>query len=258
MNRVLNLFLTQYFQTRLHDFERIDLDCAADSLRKMITEASALHKFILDSYEEGYTESTDQIVTQTNALNRLQKIQKNLTIALHKLGHSIELKDFYLCPELVQVDDDISTEYFAGGKTFELLTYLDRIDHQSNDALNIEQCFDTAEQQQRWQNKTQLVMAEMVEFLLWVVQRLQQQPEAIPVPLLRDTLIVQLGLQLLRRSGIPIHEPKPILLSRKFLLIFKNGRRIYDILISDILYAILYEQKSNELATLRHQFVTSQ
>jgi hypothetical protein len=254
MDRILILFLTQYYQTRLQNFEELNLNCPTDKLLRVAAEASSLHKFILDAYEEGYTDSTDQIVTQTDALNRLEKIQKNFITELHKLGHPVELKDFYLCPEVVQLDN-ITSEQFKGGNTFELFTYLDLIDHQSDTAPEIEQCFSTTEQKQRWHNKTQLVMAEMVDFLVWVVQRLKQQPKAIPVPLLRDTLVVQLGLQLIRRSGIPIRKPKPLLLSRKFLSLFQNGERIYDILISDILYALLYENKANELAMLRCQFV---
>ncbi|MCW5212200.1 hypothetical protein VU04_04730 [Desulfobulbus sp. TB] len=253
MDRILNLFLTQYYQVRLQNFEQLDPEhCTTDELLKVAAEASSLHKFLIDSYEEGYTESTNRLVSQTDALKRLQRV---LTMVLQRLGPPSEQERFYLCPELVHIDT-INMEQFEGGQTFELLAYLDHIDRQSDSAIEIGHCFESADQQQRWQNKTQVVMTEMVEFLIWVLRRLKQQPQAVPVPLLRDTLVVQLGLKLLLRHGIQVREPKPMLLSRKFLATFQGGDKIYDALNSDIFYGILYEKKAYNLTTLRHQFVT--
>jgi len=252
MDRILILFLTRYYQARLQDFEQLDPEhCTTDELLKMAEEASSLHKFLIDSYEEGYTQSTNQIVSQTDALNRLQWV---LTMVLQRLGPPFELERFYLCSELVHIDS-IDIEQFEGGQTFELLAYLDHIDHQSDYAIEIEHCFESADLQQRWQNKTQVVMTEMVKFLIWVLRRLKQQPQAVPVPLLRDTLVIQLGLKLLQRHGIQVREPKPILLSRKLLATFQGGDKIYDALNSDIFYGILYEQETYDLTMLRHQFV---
>ncbi len=46
MDRVLILFLTQYYQVRLQDFEQLDPEhCTTDELLKMAAEASSLHKF---------------------------------------------------------------------------------------------------------------------------------------------------------------------------------------------------------------------
>jgi len=159
MDRVLILFLTRYYQVRLQDFEQLDPEhCTTDELLKMAAEVSSLHKFIMDSYEEGYTESTNRIVSQTDALKRLQRV---LTMVLQRLGPPYEPERFYLCPELVNIDN-IDMEQFEGGQTFELLAYLDHIDHQSESAIEIGHCFESADQQQRWQNKTQVVMTEMV------------------------------------------------------------------------------------------------
>lgn len=252
MDRILILFLTQHYQLRLQNFEQLDPErCTTDELIKVAAEASSLRKFIIDAYEEGYTQSTNQIVSQTDALERLQRI---LSMVSQRLGPPSEQERFYLCPEPVLIDT-VEKKSFEGGKTFELLAYLDRIDNQSESVMEIGYCFENANRKERWQNKTQIVMAEMVEFLIWIVQRLKQQPEVVPIPLLRDTLVVQLGLKLLRCYGIPVREPKPILLSRKFLATFQGGEKIYDALNSDIFYGALYEQKACDLMALRHQFI---
>jgi len=253
MDRLLILFLTRYYQARLQDFEQLVLEhCTTEELLKVAAEASSLRKILMDFNEEGYTDTVNRIVSQTDALNRLQRV---LTPILQKLGPPSERERFYLCSEPVYIET-IDMEQFDSGQTFELLAYLDHIDHQSDYAIEIEHCFENAEQKQRWQNKTQVVMTEMVEFLMWVLRRLQQQPQAVPVPLLRDTLVVQLGLKLLQRHGIPVREPKPVLFSRKFLATFdKDGENIYDVLSCDILHGILYEQQEiYDLTTLRHQF----
>nr|VFJ65129.1 MAG: hypothetical protein BECKFW1821A_GA0114235_11912 [Candidatus Kentron sp. FW] len=251
INKVLILFLTRYYQARLQYFERRDPGHRSmDELLDVAGEASSLHKVLMDFAEEGYTDTVDQIVSQTDALERLQRI---LTTALQRLGPPSEAERFYLCPEPVRMDT-ICGEPFEGGQTFELLAYLDRIDHQSNAVIKIEHCFTSRDRRQRWQDKTLVVMTEMVEFLNWVLRRLRQQPQAVPVPLLRDTLLVQLGLQLVRRHGIPVREPKPLLLSRKFLDTFQDGAAIYDALSSDVFYGILHEQNACDLTTLRHRF----
>ena len=52
--------------------------------------------------------------------------------------------------------------------TFELQAYLNLLDHQSDDPVDIAYCFEHADQQQRWQAKTQVLMTEMVAFLHWI------------------------------------------------------------------------------------------
>lgn len=252
MDNLLILFLTRYYQERLQYFEQLDPEhCATGELLKMAAEASSLHKILIDFGEEGYTYTVSSLVSQTDAFNRLQRV---LAMALEKLGPPSEQERFYLCPEPVYTET-VGMEEFEGGQTFELLTYLDHIDHQSESAAEIGHCFKNADQKQRWQNKTRVVMEEMAGFLIWVVRRLRQQPQAVPVPLLRDTLVVQLGLKLLQRHGIQVREPKPVLLSRKSLETFQGGEKIYEALSNDILYGILYEQEVCNLTMLRHQFV---
>jgi len=49
-------FVTQYYAERLHAYEQLDLTrCADVALLDAAGEATALHKFLTDIVEEGYT-----------------------------------------------------------------------------------------------------------------------------------------------------------------------------------------------------------
>src|SRR5215510_13748889 len=85
--------------------------------------------------------------------------------------------------------------------------------------------------------------------------RLAQPTPVIPVPLLRDTLLIHLGLTWLRRSGVPIPAPQPVLIGRKFADLCGDGRAIYRAL-CDILYRVLQTSQPCDVATLRHHFAT--
>nr|VFJ66576.1 MAG: hypothetical protein BECKFW1821C_GA0114237_101019 [Candidatus Kentron sp. FW] len=252
MDRVLTLFLTRYYHARLRKFEEFDLECCTtDEILSMAAEASSLRKFIIDSYEEGYVESTDRIVSGTNALKRLERI---LTLYFKKLGGPSEQEHFYLCRKPVYLDAT-DKESFKNGEPFELAEYIDHIDNKSDFVTEIEFCFESAAQRESWKNKTRIVMTEMVEFLIWILKKLRQQPKAMPVPLLRDTFVILLGLKLLQQHGISVREPRPLLISRKFLNNFPNGEKIYDALNSDIFYGILYDGKARDVTELRHEFI---
>jgi hypothetical protein len=77
-------FVAQYYVERLRVYEQLDLTrCSAAQLLDVAGEASALHKFLTDIVEEGYTATVDRFVGQTDALTRLQQF---LSTALHVLG----------------------------------------------------------------------------------------------------------------------------------------------------------------------------
>ena len=69
----------------------------------------------------------------------------------------------------------------------------------------------------RWQDKTALLMTEMAGFLRWLDDWLAARPGTVPVPLLRDTLLIHLGLTWLGRQrnslcydaqcSRPLHAP---------------------------------------------------
>jgi hypothetical protein len=246
-------FVAQYYEERLQFYERLDLTrCSEAVLLDIAGEASALHKFLTDILEEGYTTTVKRLVGQTDAFNRLQQF---LSTVLPYLGGPSERERFYLFPDLIPLPQ-LSTETFAGGTTFELQAYLNLLDYQSDDPVDITYCFEHAEQQQRWQAKTQVLMTEMVAFLHWICARLAQTIPFVPVPLLRDTLLIHLGLTWLRRYGVSIPESKPLLIGRKFADLCGNRRDIHGAL-GNIIYRVLMEEHPRDLATLQHHFATA-
>jgi hypothetical protein len=245
-------FRNQYYQERLAFYESLNLSqVSATELLVVAGEASSLQKFLTDILEEGYPGAVNRLVAHTDAVNRLQRF---LSSILHILGPPSERERFYLFPEPISLDL-IPMESFEGGMTFELPAYLDHLDKQSNRAVDIAHCFDTAQQRQRWQAKTQVLMTEMVAFLQWICGELTRREPVVPVPLLRDTLLIHLGLTWLRRQGLPVRAPKPAMIGRKFADTCGNGRRIHGAL-GDILYRVLLADRTCDLAGLRRQFAT--
>jgi hypothetical protein len=143
-------FVAQYYTERLHYYERLDLGrCPEAQLLDVAGEASALHKFLTDILEEGYTTTVNRFVGQTDAITRLQQF---LTTVLHVLGPPSERERFYLFPELIPLPQ-LTAETFTGGTTYELQAYLDHLDHLADQPVDIVPCFDNAQQCQRWQEK---------------------------------------------------------------------------------------------------------
>jgi hypothetical protein len=246
-------FVAQYYAERLHWYERLDLTRYTETaLLDVAGEASALHKFLIDILEEGYTTTVNRLVGQTDAINRLQRF---LSTVLQHLGGPSERERFYLFPDLIPLPQ-LTTETFAGGAMFELQAYLDRLDHLSDDPVDIAPCFEHVDQQQHWQAKTQVLMTEMVAFLHWICARLAQPIPVVPVPLLRDTLLIQVGLTWLRHHGMSIHAPQPVLIGRKFADLCGNGRDIHGAL-GNVIYRILMDDHPHDLATLQRHFATA-
>ena len=107
-------FVAQYYVERLHVYEQLDLTrCSEAQLLNIAEEASALHKFLTDILEEGYTATVDRFVGQTNAMNRLQRF---LSTVLPQLGEPSERERFYLFPELIPLPQ-LTPEAFTGGRT---------------------------------------------------------------------------------------------------------------------------------------------
>jgi hypothetical protein len=243
-------FVAQYYAERLHWYEHLDLTrCTEAALLDIAGEASALHKFLIDILEEGYTTTVNRLVGQTDALNRLQQL---LSTVLSHVGGPSERERFYLFPDLIPLPQ-LTTETFVGGVTFELQAYLDRLDHLSDDPVDIAPCFKQADQQQRWQAKTQVLMTEMVAFLHWICARLAQSTPLVPVPLLRDTLLIHVGLTWLRRYGVPVPESQPLMIGRKFADLYRDSRDIHGAL-GDCIYRVLMTEHPRDLATLQRHF----
>ncbi len=246
-------FIAQYYEERLQHYERLDLRrCAETELLDAAGEASSLRKFLADILEEGYTTAVNMLTERIDAVNRLQRF---LSAALHVLGPPSERERFYLMPEPVRLDHLDEAEAFAGGEVVDLQAYLDDLDAQSDPPIEIAHCFDNAQQMQRWQAKTTVMMTEMCAFLQWLCAYLAQHPHMVPVPLLRDTLLIQLGLTWLHRQGVQRRESKPALIGRKFADTCGDGRQIH-IALGNVIYRVLLEDRACDLATMRQRFAT--
>jgi hypothetical protein len=96
-------------------------------------------------------------------------------------------------------------------------------------------------------------MAEMIAFLHWICARLAQPTPVVPVPLLRDTLLIHAGLTWLRRYGVPMPALQSAIIGRKFADLCGDGRAIHGAL-GNVIYRVLQAARPCDLATLRRQF----
>jgi hypothetical protein len=69
-------------------------------------------------------------------------------------------------------------------------------------------------------------------------------------------LLLHLGLTWLRQHGLPIPEPKPLIIGRKFADLYGDGREIHGAL-GNVIYRVLQAARPCDLATLRRHFATA-
>ena len=197
-------FVAQYYEERLHFYERLDLTrCSEAALLDIAGEASALHKFLTDILEEGYTTTVNRLVGQTDAINRLQQF---LSTVLSALGRSLGTGTLLPLPG---PDPTAPAHHRDVRRRSDLRVASVSRPSRSPVRRSSGHCplLRDADQQQRWQAKTQVLMTEMVAFLHWICARLAQPIPVVPVPLLRDTLADPLGTDLattLRRANTRI------------------------------------------------------
>lgn len=245
-------FLTQYFQDYLARSEQVDpTTCSRVELFALCRKSSALRKFILDYIEEGYTNFTDSLLEETDALNRLEILQKkNLSL----LGKGTERDFFYLYPQAIHLDF-LNENDPSKGRVLQLNAYLAELMERSTDVVDIAPFFEDPHQMQLWVEKTQALMQEMVEFLAWTVTHLQKKQASVPVTLLRDTLLIHFGLSYLHQHGRVAKSPKPLFMSRKLVNTLTGSNKSYFTLVSKVLYKILLAQSRCDLAVLRAEFI---
>jgi hypothetical protein len=243
-------FLARYYRERLQGYEQLDLGgCREAELLDVGGEASALYKFLCDLREEGYADAVSRLVVRTDAENRLRRF---LQAVSQLLGPQYARAHFYLFPERVKLHP-LRVGEAAGGRIFELGEYLAYLDAASDRTVEIAHCFTSVQQRGRWQAQTQVRLAEIWAFLEWILARLARGTSLVPVPLLRDTLLVQLGLMVLRCGGMGIREPKPALIGRRFAAVCGGDTRIHGTLVDGI-YRILHGHGACDLAALRRYF----
>ena len=236
---VLLAFIVPYY-------EGLDLGrCGESELLAAAAEASAaLRKFLADLLEEGYASTEALLRERTEAVDRLQRF---LSGALRVLGPPPERERFYLMREPVGVWIPSADKAFAGASETGLHDYLDDLKARSDGPVDISDCFDDPLQMRNWQDRTARIMAEMAGFLRGLDDWLTARPDMVPVPLLRDTLLIYLGLTWLGR------QPRPLFISRAFADTWGDDYRVHDLL-TDLVHRVLLEQGACSLATMRRRF----
>ena len=238
-------FVVPYYEARLQHYERLDLHrCSEGELLGAAAEASALRKFLADLVEEGYADTAALITDRTDAAGRLQRF---LSGALEILGPPPERERFYLMRKPVHVEIPSADKAFAGASEVSLHDYLEDLKTRPAGPVDISDCFDDPRQMRDWQDKTARVMVEMAGFLRWIDDWLAARPGMVPVPLLRDTLLIYLGLTWLGR------QPLPLFISRAFADTWGSDHRIHNAL-ADVVYRVLLEESACSLATMRRCF----
>ena len=141
--------------------------------------------------EDGYTDEVALLGDRTGAADGLQRF---LGAVLEALGPPSERERFFLIGEPVEIQFPHADKAFDGAPEISLQDYLDQLNARSDDPVDISDCLGNPCQMQRWQRKTARVMTEMVGFLRRIDNRPRVRPGRVPVPLLRDTLPICLGL----------------------------------------------------------------
>ncbi len=246
-----SLLIADYYERRLAFWE--DLDPAVipgGQLESEAAEASSLRKLLGDYREEDLHEMIDWIVGRTDAEARLERF---LGRALGHLGPPGERERFYLYPEEVAAPK-FERNGFAGGKEWELEDYLEHLERVDADRCNVESAFPDAATAARWRSKTKALMGDMVGYLFQLAVRIERMPRLQPVVLLRDTLVIQLGLGRLRAAGWRLPEPKAIVFNRAFANAFGPPESIYETLLVEGLCRVVHEERPLDLQALRTGF----
>jgi len=237
-DNVLTEYLFYYYKEFLDNSEKIDLDKLNDkSILEFGFRASSLKKFILDAYEENYQKETDDLVLPLNALNRLDKLIDSI---LKKLNRGSEFELFYLYKK--RIDLKLGENSFYEEK-IELYSFLKELKDNSDLEIDICECFDSKKEMLEWIDKTDLMLKEILAFTKWSLKFFKNSDKT-PLFLLRDTLFVYLGYSWLYDKKLITKEPKPMLLSRKFLSFCEGNIDFYDEMV-DYIYITLPNNPQN-------------
>lgn len=242
-------YVAGYYRRRLDAWEALD-PATADpaALLAAAGEASALRKFLADIAEEGYAGTVRRLEAATGARARLGRF---LAAALPRLGPEGEAERFSLAPRGRLAGLPLPAA--AGtGPAVELDEYLAGLEARAERPGDLGACFPDAGARRAWEGRTATILAELGGFLGWLAARLEATG-AVPVPVLRDTLLVHLGLGWLRRRGRPLRPCRPLAIGRAFADRFGDGRDIHGTL-GDLIYDVLLERDPCDLATLRGEF----
>ena len=156
------MFLSQYFQVHLDVYDKFDFsNCAKNKslLFQLTSEASSLHKVLIDFNEENYNWFTESL---DNRLNVFLRLNRFIDKTLEKLGGKSERELFGLYKEPVSLDFFIKND-FNEAITVDLKDYLVQLKKLSGQPPpEISHYFDNKHHMELWLKKTDAVMDEIV------------------------------------------------------------------------------------------------
>ena len=247
-------FMRAYYKERLTFYEQIAFsEYTHNQLLEFGQEASSLHKYILDCYEEEYQDFIDKVAEPVNARERLQRFLQEL---ITFLGEKSERDLFHLYPQVTDLPLLKGSHY--SGEILALNEQLEILANQAQNPIDIKECFTDAEAMRQWKMKTTLILKEMSAFMTWTLEQWRRgHSDSVPVFLLRDTLFPYFGYSLLWRKGLLPRAPKPMLLNRKFLLYNGGNEETYETLLLHTIYQglTLHPQDAAQLSKIFREII---
>lgn len=224
-----SLYISRYLNEKLSLWESAEV---ANS-QSIIEEATTIRKVLDDYISEGYAEYVKAALKPGNAGVRLDALLRNAP-----------------CSEdgPLAMDGGQLGLLFMAGASWELPDYLKNLS-QLDELPEIERHFPDDDAAKRWKEQTERVLKEMAAYLDWVLTALDQT-DSQPVMLLRDALLIHLGLQWKGK-----HSPKALIFNRAFTNAYGEFEEIYEILIYEALYKSLVESDALlSVAELRRRY----
>jgi hypothetical protein len=200
--------------------------------------AASLLKFLYDMRDEGYQETWERFESEVDAQSRLAAL---LRIPAGTDPQTAILRLYGLCPETPRLTVPGSPGFVGRVPVSEYLESLYALGREDLD-LGV---FDFPENR-LWRTRTHILLREMVDYLFWIVAG----PVTNYACLLRDTLLLYIGLRLLKEAGVPIGEVRPLFVSRAYFDLCGQGEFYYDV-VSDQVYAALAQCRSDSYVDFR-------
>lgn len=225
-----SLYISRFLNQRLSVWEKAN----ETSSQSVVDEALTIRKVLDDYISEGYAEYVKAALEPGDAGLRLDALLRNASLPKDNVQLAMDGGQLGLL--------------FMAGASWELPDYLEKLS-QLDVLPEISKHFPDEDSAMRWKEQTERVLKEMAAYLDWVMRALDNA-DAQPVMLLRDALLIHLGLQW--KGG---YSPKALIFNRAFTNAYGEFEEIYEILIYEALYKSLAESDAPlSLGELRHHY----
>tara|TARA_R110002096_G_scaffold100173_9_gene222022 strand:- start:9098 stop:10198 length:1101 start_codon:yes stop_codon:yes gene_type:complete len=217
------LFISRFLKSRLLSWEQAQ----GVDLEKALGDAATVRQVLNDYEAEGYADYVKAALEPEDAGVRL--------------GRLLEKGPGLMTEPSSAMDGGQLGLLFMAGKSWELPEYVLRL-AEIDEVPDIRMHFPSRDAMTKWEGQTRRVLEEMASYLQWIEDVLIRD-DTQPVMLLRDTLLICLGLVWKNR-----YSPKALIFNRTFTNAYAGFEEIYEILIYEALYKSL--MSSRELLPL--------